>query len=114
MNDNARKWVEALRSGEFKQGRERLRNEGAYCCLGVACELYRRETGKGRWTRAEAFHLGSVAKTDWIPPAVQRWLGLAHPAGEYDYSSLVDLNDGGDPFDEIAKVIESEPADLFA
>lgn len=36
-------WVEALRSGEFEQGRGRLRNsEGGYCCLGVACVAWSR------------------------------------------------------------------------
>ena len=35
-----RKWIDALRSGTFKQGREKLRsNRNRYCCLGVACEL---------------------------------------------------------------------------
>lgn len=113
MNENARKWVEALRSGEFEQAQARLRDDDSYCCLGVACELYRRETGKGRWTKAGAFHLGSVAETDWLPTAVQRWLGLAHPAGKYDWNSLVFLNDARDSFKAIANVIESEPEDLF-
>lgn len=31
------KWVAALRSGEYKQGRMSLRNRDGYCCLGVAC-----------------------------------------------------------------------------
>lgn len=41
-----RRWVEALRSGEFEQGRERLLTVGRkgepdrFCCLGVLCELY--------------------------------------------------------------------------
>lgn len=34
------KWVVALRSGTYKQGRGRLRNaNGEYCCLGVLCEI---------------------------------------------------------------------------
>ncbi len=35
--DIAMKWVEALRSGEYKQGKEMLYNEemDTYCCLGV-------------------------------------------------------------------------------
>lgn len=32
------KWVKALRSGEYRQGRGTLRDtEGRYCCLGVFC-----------------------------------------------------------------------------
>lgn len=45
MNDNTKKWVEALRSGRFKQGKFRLttiRSNGAEfdCCLGVACKVF--------------------------------------------------------------------------
>jgi hypothetical protein len=34
-----RKWVEALRSGAYEQGRGQLCKDGAYCCLGVLCVL---------------------------------------------------------------------------
>lgn len=33
------KWIEALRSGKYKQGRSRLKHSGRYCCLGVLCEV---------------------------------------------------------------------------
>lgn len=33
------KWVSALRSDEYKQGRGRLFSNGKYCCLGVLCEV---------------------------------------------------------------------------
>lgn len=38
------KWVAALRSGKYKQGKDRLAtiticDETTYCCLGVLCEL---------------------------------------------------------------------------
>ena len=41
MNNNLRKrWVAALRSGEYEQGKERLRSGGdEYCCLGVLCDI---------------------------------------------------------------------------
>ena len=36
-----RKWVEALRSGQYKQGKLRLYDSStdSYCCLGVACHI---------------------------------------------------------------------------
>ena len=29
------KWLKALRSGKYKQGKDTLENEGKFCCLGV-------------------------------------------------------------------------------
>lgn len=34
-----KKWVEALRSGKYKQGKEALCFGDKYCCLGVLCEI---------------------------------------------------------------------------
>jgi hypothetical protein len=35
-----KKWIEALRSGDYKQGRGWLRDhDGNYCCLGVLMEV---------------------------------------------------------------------------
>lgn len=35
------KWIAALRSGEYQQGRAQLYDEatGAFCCLGVLCKV---------------------------------------------------------------------------
>lgn len=38
------KWITALRSGEYRQGRGSLREHDAYCCLGVLCDLHAKET----------------------------------------------------------------------
>lgn len=39
--DIKRQWVEALRSGQYRQGRKQLLDpEGQYCCLGVLTDLY--------------------------------------------------------------------------
>lgn len=40
------KWVEALRSGKYKQGRSALRIDDTYCCLGVLCEV----AELGKWS----------------------------------------------------------------
>jgi hypothetical protein len=31
------KWIAALRSGEYKQGKDKLHHDGRFCCLGVGC-----------------------------------------------------------------------------
>lgn len=33
-----RKWIKALRSGEYQQGRCTLKRSDSYCCLGVLAE----------------------------------------------------------------------------
>lgn len=33
------KWIAALRSGEFKQGREYFERYEKFCCLGVLCKV---------------------------------------------------------------------------
>lgn len=33
-------WIDALRSGEYKQAKARLQRDDGYCCLGVACEIF--------------------------------------------------------------------------
>lgn len=49
------KWVEALRSGKYEQGRRRLRaNDQKFCCLAVACDIHDpgawRKEGQRGWT----------------------------------------------------------------
>lgn len=35
----AMKWVKALRSGKYKQGKTFLKKGDKYCCLGVLCDI---------------------------------------------------------------------------
>jgi hypothetical protein len=39
QKQNLTKWIAALRSGEYKQGKNALCSNDEYCCLGVACEI---------------------------------------------------------------------------
>lgn len=113
---NRAKWVEALRSDEYEQGRYALATEdGGYCCLGVACELAAKEGVIGP-CRADTYE-GEGAL---LPLPVQVWLGLADNAGETkDYieygtpedqlaaGGLTELNDAaGYTFQQIADVID--------
>lgn len=38
-NEDKVKWIEALRSGKYQQGRCFLKKENKYCCLGVLKEI---------------------------------------------------------------------------
>lgn len=114
-----RLWVKALRSGEYAQGKRFLRMGNKYCCLGVATDLYSKIEGYLEIATSEEgiYHYGGSSYKlgyVWLPPEVQTWLGLCHPAGTYlGGPSLAALNDAGVPFSEIADIIESEPFALF-
>jgi hypothetical protein len=114
LNKNARKWVEALRSGKFKQSRFVLRNEEGFCCLGVACEVAVRE-GVIPEARAGKDRYDYDNEISSLPERVQNWLGLRTPYGYAEgYQSLESLNDSGEySFEQIANVIESKPKGLF-
>lgn len=115
---NRAKWVAALRSGEFPQGRRRLKSvSGGLCCLGVACEVAARE-GVGNWVDltfwADSDHNASVP-----PTPVLEWLGLPKDNGplstdiQYKHGDwadcLTELNDdAGYTFDQIADLIEAD------
>jgi hypothetical protein len=110
------KWVEALRSGEYKQTQKRLRDKVGYCCLGVLCDLHSKETGQ-EWEN-ECIYLGHA---EILPDEVVAWAGFNKvnlyssfgitPNGQgvqCDGMPLSQLNDEGQTFEQIAKVIEEK------
>ena len=99
-----KKWVKALRSGEYKQGRFKLCDGNNYfCCLGVLTNLYVEENGNAKkaWK-----HNGSLS------PIVQKWSGVNTGTGNFslgvDSKSLANLNDTGVSFKDIADIIEDK------
>ncbi len=103
-----KKWIEALRSGKYKQGRNALRpDEDCYCCLGVLCDV----SGFGQWgsglfkshylleheRRFEHYDTG-------LPSSLRQAVGLT----EDHEVLLVNLNDCGDKatFPVIAEKLE--------
>lgn len=121
--EEARKaWVEALRSGEYKQGKQLLHADDRFCCLGVACKL---AVEDGVIPQGEPLDPDEADSpfayqglTGWVPGLVQQWLGLSADMGEYTArngreTSLARRNDSGLTFSRIAEIIESEPKGLF-
>lgn len=79
------KWLEALRSGEYKQGRFALCSDGKYCGLGVACAIQGVEDLGGG-------HISRVGIQDEIfgeVPDVLRGIANNNPV----VSILVKMND---------------------
>ena len=108
-------WIDALRSGKYKQTRGWLHNQNGYCCLGVACEMYQAEVGDLVVTN----NCGATLYNDhraFLPTRVQKWLGLIGRDGSFVgdsklYSSersLANENDRGRSLAQIADLIESE------
>lgn len=124
MNENAKKWVEALRSGKYKQGAgylTRIIDDQEFdCCLGVACKLYQAEHGDLQIVKYHGMK-SYDSKYAGVPEKVQKWLGMTSSAGKFGtpdknfvYKSLAQENDNGKTFNEMATLIESEPEGLFS
>lgn len=77
-----RKWLKALRSGQYKQGKGALVNEaGAYCCIGVLGKVC------GMPDEALLEHAGSISGTGLEALDYAR---LEHSVRD----RLADMNDG--------------------
>ena len=104
VQENRVKWAKALLSGDYKQWKYRLKTNSKYCCLGVLCELYRKETGKGKWKggAVKVFEIGNVSKVHEPPKAVLEWAGLENS----DITIFTVANDMYlQSFKEIAKTV---------
>ena len=102
----AQKWVDALRSGKYEQGQGRLRTtDNKFCCLGVLCDI----SGTSSWKKAPA---GFIYDDGFaFPPAsVREWAELDRSNIWFRGESLsvIELNDTGATFAEIADKIEAE------
>lgn len=100
----AEQWVAALRSGEFKQGRYRLRNtKNEFCCLGVLCELYARAHPHIPNKQPNEYYGNNML----IPDQVERWAGMKTVFGLLPNNlTLSMLNDEGKSFNTIADLID--------
>ena len=119
------KWLEALRSGEYRQTRYILQSSShGFCCLGVLCDIYTKEVGGSwEWEHSEEDAYSIVhedeldAATTDLPFRVMEWAGLeernpqvTNPfcEGEVAFSTLALLNDDGKDFEFIADLIDRD------
>lgn len=121
-----KKWVKALRSGKYKQGKHTLKQynskgQAQHCCLGVLCELYNQEMKKNKkktlpeevFTYDGNFPYGFVRFGDQdniLPRKVMEWAGMITPIGQLPcdlkFYDLTDYNDEGIKFKTISDTIE--------
>lgn len=140
MKQARKKWVEALRSGKYEQGKGQLRQDNKFCCLGVACDIL--ETVKWEVDRVSGDQDKVLGESTALPAQIQNFYGLNACFGSFlrkalplelqqkvldkfpdhgrrilmeifDKWDLTQLNDAGVPFEIIADIIEIEPEGLF-
>ena len=122
-------WVQALRSGEYEQGKSALHiisgdGKHTYCCLGVLCELAVKAGVAEVISTERSFIPGDSLvrygsrvdiekSSNWsqiaiLPDSVMRWAGLRDEHGwtQPNGDSLAGLNDAGVGFDVIGDLIE--------
>jgi hypothetical protein len=122
------KWIDALRSGEYEQGSEKLRSVSGYCCLGVLCDLYAQEHNTEWEFRGyeetnlqpkDYWYFGE--QSEFLPEFVMDWAGVKVNCPEvrvdineldeeewFYYEGLADLNDSGYTFNDLSKLIEEQ------
>ena len=115
LGPNQTLWLEALRSGLYAQGKHHLNSPDGFCCLGVACEIFKATLDlEVQILPTQTFYQGSSGTA---PVRVIEHLGLYGDVGEADptcsENSLAHLNDYGVSFHEIADLITADPALYF-
>jgi hypothetical protein len=114
------KWVQALRSGKYKQTKGALRRAGVkaptdiangygngYCCLGVLCKVVSPKTS---W-KADSSNptIRSFLGDNALPPEpVMDKVNLESPTENDIFFGLPSMNDSGKSFSVIADYIEKE------
>jgi hypothetical protein len=131
------RWLEALRSGKYRQGRQALRTRSAtvvfegsvdqFCCLGVLCDLAVKDGVEMNVSvpyRGLAYY-GHTS--NFLPTEVLEWAGLDNSNPVFETlaplpvkiqkevghnKNLAAANDAGATFNQIADIIEADiPAD---
>lgn len=100
-----KRWVTALKSGKYKQAQKQLRTNAGFCCLGVLCDLARKDGGDD-WTPSSLQGYEYKKNCGVLQDDMERFI-----FGDNTYTlshTLVEMNDNGATFKEIAKVIEEK------
>ena len=105
--------IKALKSGNYEKGRGRLQStRNRFCCLGVGCSVYQKETGLGMWLNPKKTVYSSYKNKTFcspndgdsmrLPEDVRNWFGLT-PTQE---DTLIEINDKSGSFEPVIKALE--------
>jgi len=99
------KWVKALRSGEYKQGRLYLQRDNLFCCLGVLCKVLDVPNGVSDYSNnTMSFNFGKEYSRVSLPFGFREVIGLS----AIKEANLIKMNDKlGKDFSQIADYIEA-------
>jgi hypothetical protein len=106
----AKKWIDALCSGEYKQTTSTLKDACGFCCLGVLTDLAIKEGVFSGWDDSSVQRQRDAV--EFAPGEVCEWSGLKVKNGAVFDRSLSSLNDTGYTFEEIAGVIQCAVEEL--
>jgi hypothetical protein len=126
LGPNQEKWLEALESEKYTQGRSSLKtqdkdNSPKYCCLGVGCEIF--DVERHDQLRNGDFPFGGDRTTCYAPVELKEILALYGDQGDSDFyreqpnkfRSLISYNDyEKKTFKEIAKIVRDNPDIYFS
>lgn len=109
----AEQWIAALRSGDYKQGRQQLRSKNnEFCCLGVLCNLHAQ--AHPEIAEQQAQQQSYLNNSAYLPYQVRMWAGMHDRTGMprqvvsvCGKISLSIANDDRISFDRIATFIEN-------
>ena len=110
----AKRWVDAARSGEYKQTRFALKRNNCFCFLGLLCELHREEFG-GKWERKlhGVVYMGYRCS---LPAEVCEWAGIVNQnvmTKDNESHHLSHLNDTKlFTFEQLANLVEAQAETL--
>jgi hypothetical protein len=103
MNEPMKKWVSALRSGNYHQTRGRLKRGDEFCCLGVACDVLKEAVG-GVWEPGGTFRFDTIREGGTLPIQLANLLELPNGA----VCELIRMNDTyAKNFNQIADYLET-------
>jgi len=111
--ETMKKWLEALRSGEYKQGRRFLKTEEGYCCLGVLQDVLDEKVEVGPYGQVSTLptsgwlHSKNILfRRDDTDSSLCRNPGFSKIGRDRGWTTAACSNDKGYTFSEIADALE--------
>lgn len=118
-------WIDALRSGKYRQGNSQLRDKfNCYCPLGVLADIIAPDEwtlDKGEWRHLGELYFPSLKLAKWLTftyddlaETERGFIRFTFPIVYYGQNVTIDhLNDIGISFPELADLIEEQVDDFY-